>query len=110
MKPIRLILSFLDYVCTKSDLAIINFAEQIASSPGKEELVLIDGVPILRMHMECLFKPREFLGDEVIAACHNIQSTIGHFNVLSIRSMYAGHRCLYWFDESPGRLDGETGR
>ncbi|XP_066378025.1 uncharacterized protein [Miscanthus floridulus] len=57
-----------DYVCTNTDRAIIESVKKIPSSPGSEELVLIDDVLVSRNHMECLFQPYEYLSDEVIDA------------------------------------------
>ena len=58
--------------------------KKIPSSPGNEELVLIDDVLVSRNHMECLFQPYEYLSDEVTDASHNTQSNIANFNALSL--------------------------
>ena len=70
------------YVCTETDRAIIESVKKIPSSPRKEELVLIDDVPVSGNHMECLFQPHEYLSDEITYASHNTQSNFGDFNVL----------------------------
>uniref|UniRef100_K3ZFG3 Ubiquitin-like protease family profile domain-containing protein n=1 Tax=Setaria italica TaxID=4555 RepID=K3ZFG3_SETIT len=44
------------------------FIYQILAEPGREELVLIDGVLVNRNHMECLFCRNTYLYDEVINA------------------------------------------
>jgi len=58
-------LSFSDYVCTETERQIIESVRKIPLNPGKEELVLIDYIPVSRNHMECLFQPHEYLSDEV---------------------------------------------
>ena len=77
-------LSFSDYVCTKTDREIIESVRKIPPKPGKEELVLTDDIPVSRNHMECLFQPHEYLSDEVTNESHNSKSNIGNFNVLSL--------------------------
>jgi hypothetical protein len=75
-------LSFSNYVCTKSDRAIIESTKKSPSSSGKEQLVLIDDVPRLKKHIKCLFLPYRFLYDKVIDGSHNTQLNIGNFNVI----------------------------
>jgi hypothetical protein len=48
-------LSFSDYVYIESDRAIIESTTKIPSSPGKEQLVLIDDVPGSRKVHEMFF-------------------------------------------------------
>jgi len=60
----------------------LNLSKKIPSSPRKEELVLIDDVPVSRNHVKCLFQPYEYLSNEVKDASHNTQSNIGDFNIL----------------------------
>jgi hypothetical protein len=107
--PYTSLLSFSDYVCTETDIAIIESVKKIPSSPGKEELVLIDDVPVSRNHMECLFQPQEYLSDEVTYANHNTQSDIKtSMSFLSDGKIYAGHRCLYYIAEGPGGFEKEA--
>uniref|UniRef100_K3ZEW0 Ubiquitin-like protease family profile domain-containing protein n=1 Tax=Setaria italica TaxID=4555 RepID=K3ZEW0_SETIT len=56
------------YECTVNDHAFIDGAKKISAEPGREELVLINDVPVNRNQMECLFYRNGYLYDEVINA------------------------------------------
>ncbi len=57
-----------DYICTQGDLALIESIKKIPCEPRRVEVVCIGDAFIERKWMECLFQPKEYLGDEVINA------------------------------------------
>ena len=57
--------SFVDYICTQGDLALIDWIKEIPSEP-RVEVVFLDDAFAERKWMECLLQPDAYLGDEVI--------------------------------------------
>ncbi|ONM06548.1 hypothetical protein ZEAMMB73_Zm00001d032986 [Zea mays] len=55
--------SFVDYICTQGDLALINWIKEIPCEP-RVEVMLIDDAFVEKKWMECLFQPDAYLGDE----------------------------------------------
>jgi len=61
---------FVDYICTRDDLALIEFIKNIPwdDPTTKVEVVSIPPDKISREYIECLFQPNQYLGDEVISS------------------------------------------
>ena len=64
---------FVDYICTRDDLALIEFIKNIPWDDPTTKVEVVSIIPdtILREQIECLFRHDQYLGDEVIHSfCH----------------------------------------
>jgi hypothetical protein len=71
---------FLDYMCNKGDLALIESIKNIPYATLDVELVCVGSQVISRKFMECLFQPDSYLGDEVIYFLVRVHTQIYAFN------------------------------
>jgi hypothetical protein len=71
---------FLDYMCNKGDLALIESIKNIPYATLDVELVCVGSQVISRKFMECLFQPDSYLGDEVIYFLVRVRTQIYAFN------------------------------
>ncbi|ONM06551.1 hypothetical protein ZEAMMB73_Zm00001d032986 [Zea mays] len=99
--------SFVDYICTQGDLALINWIKEIPCEP-RVEVMLIDDAFVEKKWMECLFQPDAYLGDEVIDCYINLIKAQEHLKCRSGGHVHIENAFQFNFLKRDGDVETKT--